>query len=177
MKLFVGIVQTLIDSDDPDKFQVLLTPEPYVLLAAAAVCSILGTIFMQRGLREYKGVFMVTIFEGSHIFTACLSGDVVLGEMAHASWAQYVLYWLSVSLIVCGIILMNWSSKDSEMHASILKTGVSSVYESLHMRPSNEVVAAAAMSMAIDESEEGSSFEQRTCKALMEVSMQEGTAS
>lgn len=126
VKLFVGIVHTLIKSGEADKYDVLWTPTPYLLLAAAAVCSVLGTIFMQRGLREYKGVFMVTIFEGSHIFTACLSGDVVLCEMAHAAWSQYVLYWLSVSLIVCGIVLMNWSSHDSEMPSSILQTSVSS---------------------------------------------------
>jgi len=163
LKKFVGIIQTLIDSNAVDKFKVLSTPEPYVLLGAAAVCSILGTIFMQRGLREYKGVFMVTIFEGSHIFTACLSGDVVLCEMAHAPWLQYVLYWLSVSLIVCGIVLMNWSSKDSELHSSMTGAGFSSVMESLR-KQSNETLTVA---VTIDELAEPSSFEQETSKVLV----------
>merc|ERR1712228_1031682 len=70
---------------------------------------------MQRGLRTYKGVFMVTIFEGAHISAACLSGDVVMSEMSDATWSRWIGYWSSIGIIVAGIALVSYASTDAEM--------------------------------------------------------------
>jgi len=115
MKGLIGIVRTSITNSDADAW---LRPTPYILLAGAAGGAVLGHVFMRKGLGEYKGIFMVTIFEGAHITAACLSGCVVMEEMAHAPWWQYVLYWMSVSMIVGGMVLMNTTSADSKLARS-----------------------------------------------------------
>merc|ERR1712110_150138 len=58
---------------------------------------------------------MVTIFEGAHISAACLSGDIVMGEMSHASWWDWIFYWASVGLIIGGIALVCHASHDAEL--------------------------------------------------------------
>merc|ERR1719223_2496712 len=88
---------------------------PYILIAGAAGGAVVGHIFMRKGLGEYKGIFMVTIFKGAHITAACLSGCVVMEEMAHAPWWQYSLYWLSVLTLVFGMLLINTAAKESQL--------------------------------------------------------------
>lgn len=95
-------------------------PTPYLLIGLAALGSFGGFVFMRQGLAEYKGVFMVTIFEGAHITAACLSGCIVMSEMAHAPWWQYVLYWMSVLTIVAGMVLINTAAMDSNLERSLL---------------------------------------------------------
>jgi len=112
IKGFIGIVKTSFASGDSGPW---LRPTPYLLLAVAAGGAILGHIFMKKGLGEYKGVFMVTIFEGAHISAACLSGCVVMQEMAHAPWWRYLFYWISVGTIVSGMLLINTSALDSKI--------------------------------------------------------------
>mmetsp|Transcript_33275 Transcript_33275/g.77023 ORF Transcript_33275/g.77023 Transcript_33275/m.77023 type:complete len:164 (+) Transcript_33275:2-493(+) len=73
---------------------------------------------MLRGLVEYKGIFMVTIFEGAHICAACLSGCIVMEEMAHAPWWQYSLYWVALWTIVAGMVLINTSAVESRLGKS-----------------------------------------------------------
>jgi len=112
VKGFVGLLRIAISDDDWSAFE---TPTPWVLLFGAVIGSGLGTFFMQSGLRKYKGVYMVTIFEGMHITTACLSGDIVMSEMSQSSWRQYLLYWASISCIIGGIALINYISTDVEL--------------------------------------------------------------
>lgn len=90
-------------------------PTPYLLAIAAATGAVCGHKFMRRGLSEYKGVFMVTIFEGAHITAACLSGCIVMEEMAGAPWWRYVLYWLGVLLILSGMLVINAASAESQL--------------------------------------------------------------
>lgn len=117
VKGFVGFLRLSAESGDWSEFS---TPVPYLVLAAACGGSLLGTFFMQRGLRDYKGVYIVTVFEGAHITAACLSGDLVMGEMEGAAWRYYCSYWLSVLVIVGGIILINTTAPRSEMEGSSL---------------------------------------------------------
>jgi len=70
---------------------------------------------MRKGLGEYKGVFMVTIFEGAHISAACLSGCVVMEELAGYPWWQYILYWLSVLMIIGGMVVMNFAANSAQI--------------------------------------------------------------
>merc|ERR1719230_2440558 len=79
VKGFIGLVRTSIDTGDIEAW---LRPTPYGLILVAVGGAIYGHIFMRKGLGEYKGVFMVTIFEGAHITAACLSGCVVMAEMS-----------------------------------------------------------------------------------------------
>jgi len=111
-KGFIGIVRTTMSTGDPAPW---MRPTPYILIAVAAGGAIVGHIFMRRGLSEYKGVFMVTIFEGAHITAACLSGCVVMQELAHAPWWQYVLYWVSVLTIVAGMLVINTAAVDATL--------------------------------------------------------------
>mmetsp|Transcript_55098 Transcript_55098/g.159997 ORF Transcript_55098/g.159997 Transcript_55098/m.159997 type:complete len:166 (+) Transcript_55098:217-714(+) len=77
---------------------------------------------MQKGLGEYKGVFMVTIFEGAHITTACLSGCVVLEEMGDSTWPMFLCYWAAVGLIIAGILLINTASAESKLAGATRST-------------------------------------------------------
>merc|ERR1719387_1845091 len=115
MKGLIGIIQTTVNQRD---YAAWLRPTPYILAAAAGAGAIVGHMFMRKGLGEYKGVFMVTIFEGAHISAACLSGCVVMSEMSGAVWWRYVSYWASVLLIVAGMLAINTAAADSKMGRS-----------------------------------------------------------
>jgi len=115
VKGLIGLVRRTIDTGETEAW---LRPTPYILLITAALGAIVGHIFMRKGLGEYKGVFMVTIFEGAHITAACLSGCIVMSEMAHAPWWKYVCYWMSVFLIVAGMLLINTAAEDAKLGRS-----------------------------------------------------------
>lgn len=104
MKGFLGILQTSLSQGTWEAF---LRPTPYLVLGAAVAGAVLGHVFMRKGLAEYKGVFMVTIFEGAHITAACLSGCVVMSELEGAPVWRVLAYWGSVSLIMLGILIVN----------------------------------------------------------------------
>jgi len=112
MKGVIGIIQTTASTGS---FEAWARPTPYILASAAAGGAIIGHIFMRKGLGEYKGVFMVTIFEGAHISAGCLSGCVVMEEMAGAPWWRYLMYWFSVLLIIAGMLVINKRSADAQI--------------------------------------------------------------
>mmetsp|Transcript_30876 Transcript_30876/g.88803 ORF Transcript_30876/g.88803 Transcript_30876/m.88803 type:complete len:409 (-) Transcript_30876:129-1355(-) len=112
LKGLIGIIQTTASTG---KFDAWLRPTPYVLAAAAATGAITGHIFMRKGLGEYKGVFMVTIFEGAHITTACLSGCIVMEEMVGAPFWKYCMYWASVGSIIIGMAIINKKAADAQI--------------------------------------------------------------
>jgi len=104
MKGFLGILHTAFDTGSLVAF---LRPTPYIVMGAAVGGAVLGHVVMRKGLAEYKGVFMVTIFEGAHITAACLSGCVVMSELEGAPWWRFICYWCAVGVIVSGILLVN----------------------------------------------------------------------
>mmetsp|Transcript_62825 Transcript_62825/g.182268 ORF Transcript_62825/g.182268 Transcript_62825/m.182268 type:complete len:376 (-) Transcript_62825:185-1312(-) len=112
LKGLIGIITTTASTGD---FSAWLRPTPYILAAAAAGGAILGHIFMRKGLGEYKGVFMVTIFEGAHISAACLSGCVVMEEMVGSPFWRYITYWSSVLCIVMGMLVINKAAADAQI--------------------------------------------------------------
>lgn len=112
LKGLIGLIQTTVATG---RFDAWLRPTPYMLAAAAAAGAVCGHLFMRKGLGEYKGIFMVTIFEGAHITAACLSGCVVMEEMAGAPWWRYMLYWMSVLLIVSGMLAINMAASDAQI--------------------------------------------------------------
>lgn len=112
LKGIIGLIQT---SASTGRFDAWSRPTPYVMAVAAIGGAVCGHIFMRRGLGEYKGIYMVTIFEGAHITCACFSGCVVMEEMAGAPWWRYALYWSSVCLIVLGMLVINVAAADSQI--------------------------------------------------------------
>jgi len=110
-----GIVSLVRHSIDTGEHEAWLRITPYICIACAALGAVLGHMFMRKGLAEYKGVFLVTIFEGAHISAACLSGCVVMGEMSGSAWWRYICYWASVLLIVAGMCLINSTAAESKM--------------------------------------------------------------
>lgn len=118
LKGLIGIITTTVSSWN---FEAWTRPTPYVLTSAAIGGAVVGHIFMRKGLGEYKGVFMVTIFEGAHITAACLSGCVVMEEMAGAPYWQYVLYWASVLCIVLGMLLINLAANEAQIDSNFQK--------------------------------------------------------
>jgi len=120
MKGLLGLIHITVSTRN---FDAWARPTPYILLAGACICAIFGHVFMRRGLGEYKGIFMVTIYGGAHISAGCLSGCVVLEEMAGAEWFRYVLYWCSVALIIVGMGVINLVTEDSRMVAENLNQG------------------------------------------------------
>lgn len=117
MKGVIGLVRHSIETGDLDAW---IRPTPYILIAAAAGGAVLGHIFMRKGLGEYKGVFMVTIFEGAHITAACVSGCLVMSEMDGTPWWQYVLYWCSVATIILGMLIINTAAPAAKLGESNL---------------------------------------------------------
>merc|ERR1719454_1719347 len=112
VKGIVSLIRTSVATGDTDAW---LRVTPYVCIACAAGGAIVGHMFMRKGLGEYKGVFMVTIFEGAHISAACLSGCVVMEELAGYPWWQYLLYWFSVSMIISGMVVMNFAANSAHI--------------------------------------------------------------
>eukprot|EP00929_Paragymnodinium_shiwhaense_P053750 TRINITY_DN26924_c0_g1_i1.p1 TRINITY_DN26924_c0_g1~~TRINITY_DN26924_c0_g1_i1.p1 ORF type:complete len:440 (-),score=101.91 TRINITY_DN26924_c0_g1_i1:155-1474(-) len=115
MKGLIGIIQTTSRTS----YHAWLRPTPYILTAFAAGGAVAGHIFMRKGLGEYKGVFMVTIFEGAHITAACFSGCVVMEEMAGAPWWRYILYWVSVCCIIAGLLVINLQAAEAQMQKQV----------------------------------------------------------
>mmetsp|Transcript_52442 Transcript_52442/g.164720 ORF Transcript_52442/g.164720 Transcript_52442/m.164720 type:complete len:415 (+) Transcript_52442:78-1322(+) len=112
MKGVIGIIQTTASTGN---YEAWFRPTPYILATCAAGGAIMGHIFMRKGLGEYKGVFMVTIFEGAHISAGCLSGCVVMEEMAGAPGWRYILYWVSVTFIILGMLIINKKSAEAQL--------------------------------------------------------------
>lgn len=112
VKGIVSLVRHSISTGDTEAW---LRITPYACIACAAGGAIVGHMFMRKGLGEYKGVFMVTIFEGAHITAACLSGCVVMSEMSGSAWWRYICYWASVGLIILGMLAINTAAADSKI--------------------------------------------------------------
>lgn len=115
MKGLIGFLRRGISGGGWEAF---LRPTPYVCVVCAAGGAIIGHMFMRKGLGEYKGVFMVTIFEGAHISAACLSGSIVMSEMAGSVWWRYISYWASVCCIIFGMLIINVKAANSELNKS-----------------------------------------------------------
>jgi len=104
LKGFIGILRTCASNSNWDAF---FRPTPYICIVVAPAAALMGNFVILNGLQEFKGVFLITIFEGAHMTTACLSGTFVMSELAGASGWNLVRYWFSVCLIIMGIAVTN----------------------------------------------------------------------
>lgn len=118
-KGLMSLLKATITGDhyDPDSW---LRPTPYVLILVSLGGSLVGNALMTKGLQQHKGVFMVTIFEGSHISAACISGAIVMSELRHSCWRDYIFYWMGVGLIISGMLVINASALDEMADEKLL---------------------------------------------------------
>jgi len=110
-----GLVGIILNTASTGNYEAWLRPTPYFLAVCAAGGAVAGHIFMREGLGEYKGVFMVTIFEGAHISAGCLSGCIVMEEMAGAPWWRYILYWVGVTVIILGMLIISETTAEARL--------------------------------------------------------------
>eukprot|EP00405_Crypthecodinium_cohnii_P040084 CAMPEP_0206554880 /NCGR_PEP_ID=MMETSP0325_2-20121206/17447_1 /ASSEMBLY_ACC=CAM_ASM_000347 /TAXON_ID=2866 /ORGANISM="Crypthecodinium cohnii, Strain Seligo" /LENGTH=368 /DNA_ID=CAMNT_0054055045 /DNA_START=94 /DNA_END=1200 /DNA_ORIENTATION=+ len=82
---------------------------PYTVVCCAIMVAVSNIPFMTKGLQEYEALFMVTLFEGSHIVVACISGAWVLDELSKTV-VERVIYWFCVLMIVFGLIIIQTTS-------------------------------------------------------------------
>jgi len=94
---------------------VLGEDRPYVLLAAGIFVAVVQIPLMTKALKDYtqNQVFIVTIFSGTHFSTACISGQVVLREMADVGWYRYLGYWTSILVIIAGLFTIQRTFQDT----------------------------------------------------------------
>mmetsp|Transcript_70823 Transcript_70823/g.196752 ORF Transcript_70823/g.196752 Transcript_70823/m.196752 type:complete len:362 (+) Transcript_70823:82-1167(+) len=101
-----GLLQTSAASGDWGAWGNWL---PYAVLAGAGVVALTNIPLMAAGLEEYEALFMVTLFEGSHITVACVSGALILREMDdEAMWCK-ILYWCCIFVVVLGLMVVQTS--------------------------------------------------------------------
>jgi hypothetical protein len=96
---------------------------PYVLVVLAVMTAVGNTIPMTMGLQEYENevVFMIALMSGSTIVTACVSGQLVLREMADQSLQQQAAYWASVFIIVLGLMAIRRTTvHDQQEHSEAI---------------------------------------------------------
>jgi len=119
LKGFIGILRTCASNSNWDAF---FRPTPYICIVVAPAAALMGNFVILNGLQEFKGVFLITIFEGAHMTTACLSGTFVMSELAGASAWNIVLYWFSVCLIIMGIAVTNCAANGEDEASDILSS-------------------------------------------------------
>lgn len=103
ISLLLGVVSESIRKKDLSTFT---HGSVYFTAVGAALSAICNIPLMSRGLQEYEALFMVTLFEGSHILVACFTGQFLLRQMRGAAWHTFVTYWLFVLWMVMGLLII-----------------------------------------------------------------------
>lgn len=99
----LGLLRESITSGDWSPWHNWL---PWAVALGAVSVAIANIPLMAQGLQEFEALFIVTLFEGSHICIACISGQVVLREMVGEPAWRIAMYWMSVWVIVCGLVVV-----------------------------------------------------------------------
>lgn len=103
----MGLVHSCIATGDWVAFT---TPLPYILIVCAVGVALSNIPFKITALGEYEAVYVVTIFEGTHIVVACVSSSVVLREMELLPINREIEYWCSLLLICMGLFVIQSTS-------------------------------------------------------------------
>uniref|UniRef100_A0A7S2N1J6 Uncharacterized protein n=1 Tax=Zooxanthella nutricula TaxID=1333877 RepID=A0A7S2N1J6_9DINO len=103
MSASLGLLRSSASSGD---WSVWRSWMPYVLVLGAVSMAVLNIPFMSKALQEYEALFAVTLFEGCHILVACVSGAWVLRELDREAFETQSLYWMAVSVIFCGLLVI-----------------------------------------------------------------------
>lgn len=99
----LGMLRAAMTTGDWSAWQHWL---PYVITAGAVIVAVSNVPLMSKALEEYDALFMITLFAGCQITTACVSAAVVLREMQRHSWLQILAYWGCILLIVLGLLVV-----------------------------------------------------------------------
>eukprot|EP00428_Durinskia_dybowskii_P020097 CAMPEP_0170213904 /NCGR_PEP_ID=MMETSP0116_2-20130129/6578_1 /TAXON_ID=400756 /ORGANISM="Durinskia baltica, Strain CSIRO CS-38" /LENGTH=279 /DNA_ID=CAMNT_0010464459 /DNA_START=353 /DNA_END=1190 /DNA_ORIENTATION=- len=99
----LGLLRTSADTGD---WSAWATWIPYPVLLGGILVAVTNIPFMTKALQEYEAIFVVTLFEGSHITVACVSGTWVLGELDGQPTAQSIVYFVCVLIIVAGLLVI-----------------------------------------------------------------------
>jgi len=99
-----GLLRHSLEAGDWGAWQHWL---PYILLVGTLGVALGNVPIITRGLQEYQTLFMVTLFEGTHILFACISGTLVLREMEEIQdfW-QWIAFWASILQICIGLYVL-----------------------------------------------------------------------
>jgi hypothetical protein len=108
VKAFVELVQGSIADKDGSVWTHWM---PYTMFGGALFFAFSNLYFLTKGMREYEALFMGSIFEGSLIFMACLSGGIVFREFEVFSVMEGTIYGCSLFGIIAGILIVAKGSK------------------------------------------------------------------
>lgn len=86
---------------------------PYLVTLGAVTVAVANVPLMAKALEEYDALFMITLFAGCQITTACVSAQVVLREMKDCSWPRVIGYWACITLVVLGLLVVGRKAKRS----------------------------------------------------------------
>jgi len=133
VKGFVELLQASISNQDGD---IWVHWMPYAMLVGAVFFALSNLYFLTTGMREYEALFMGSIFEGSLIFFACLSGGIVFKEFEVLKPYEFVLYCMALAGIVGGIAAVaKGSTSDTDEVSEVQpqgETNTSPVEEQTH---------------------------------------------
>jgi len=104
----LGMLRTCLETGDWNVWRHWL---PYVVSGSALAVALTNIPFMAKALEEYDALFMITLFAGCQIATACISAQVVLREMEDQPWSRTIAYWCCILLIICGLGVVGWKAK------------------------------------------------------------------
>lgn len=121
VKASVEIVQYCFDHETAEPLTHWM---PYVMVFGAVFFALSNVRYMTIGLLEYEALFMVTVYEGSMIVAGCISGAVVLKDLAELEAWRIVLYWLAVLIIVAGMVVV---FSNETLNRSSLASGLASI--------------------------------------------------
>ncbi|CAE7641986.1 tas [Symbiodinium sp. CCMP2592] len=91
---------------------------PWLISAGAAFFAITNVPYMQRAMRKYEALFVVTVFQGSSILTNSLSAVIVLREMDGEPWWTFVGYFLCIGGMIVGMLVLTRGEEDDGVKAS-----------------------------------------------------------
>jgi len=91
---------------------------PYILACGALLSACASVPLMARGLTEFEAVLMVTLVEGCSVAVACVSGDIVLGEMDNEPSSRRIAYWACILLVFVGLWVIQTSTVQAIVRAS-----------------------------------------------------------
>ncbi|OLQ11009.1 hypothetical protein AK812_SmicGene5206 [Symbiodinium microadriaticum] len=91
---------------------------PWLISAGAAFFAIANVPYMQRALRKYEALFIVTVFQGSSILTNSLSAVIVLRELDGEPWWKLLGYFFCIGGMIVGMLVLTFGEEDDAVKTS-----------------------------------------------------------
>lgn len=110
LSVALGALQESLSTEDWTAWQHPLT---YVIALGAVTVAVGNVPLMAKALEEYDALFMITLFAGCQITTACISAQVVLREMNHSTWPTVLGYWACIGLVAAGLLVVGRQARSA----------------------------------------------------------------